>query len=211
MPPAVAEPVVQAEPVVEEPAVQPVPAAQAAAEAEVIPPAIAAPAAEEPMARVAAEPQTAPQTEETPPAPIEPAPESKPLPEVSSSMMEELLVGEMAPASAPVPAGAAPAGEPPSPFIKQALERLAIRPDDHEMRLTLARAWRDAGRLDAATEHYAALIEANQHLDSIVSDLEKVTGELPAGHASLVLLGDAYMKQGRLSDALSVYRRALGR
>ena len=104
---------------------------------------------------------------------------------------------------------ATPAEE--TPFITQAMERLSIRPDDHEMRLALARAWRDEGSFEDADEHYAALIQADQYLDSVVEDLEAVVSDQEAGHQTWTVLGDAYMKQGRLSDAMEAYRRALGR
>lgn len=102
----------------------------------------------------------------------------------------------------------------PSPFIAQAQERLRVRPDDHEMRLALARAWRDAGQLESALQEYSALVEADQFVESIVSDLEHLVAELGEGIGSApawTVLGDAYMRQGRLSDALDAYRRALGR
>jgi len=149
---------------------------------------------------------------------------------VSGSMLEEMLVSstleteevepvvepqepaapeieEEAPAAEEI--AAAPAEE--TPFITQAMERLSIRPDDHEMRLALARAWRDEGCFEDADEHYAALIQADQYLDSVVEDLEAVVSDQEAGHQAWTVLGDAYMKQGRLSDAMEAYRRALGR
>jgi hypothetical protein len=102
----------------------------------------------------------------------------------------------------------------PSPFIAQAQERLRVRPDDHEMRLALARAWRDAGQIESALQEYSTLVEADQFVESIVSDLEHLIAELEEGMGSApawTVLGDAYMRQGRLSDALDAYRRALGR
>ncbi|MBC7242998.1 MAG: tetratricopeptide repeat protein [Anaerolineae bacterium] len=102
----------------------------------------------------------------------------------------------------------------PSPFIAQAQERLRVRPDDHEMRLALARAWRDAGQIESALQEYSTLVEADQFVESIVSDLEHLIAELGEEMGSApawTVLGDAYMRQGRLSDALDAYRRALGR
>ncbi|MGC8826156.1 MAG: tetratricopeptide repeat protein, partial [Anaerolineae bacterium] len=118
---------------------------------------------------------------------------------------------------APVEAAEAPAVEElpsPSPFITQAQERLRVRPDDHEMRLALARAWRDAGQIESALQEYSALVEADQFVESIVSDLERLIAGLEEGMEfapAWTVLGDAYMRQGRLSDALDAYRRALGR
>lgn len=104
-----------------------------------------------------------------------------------------------------------PGKDAPTPFITQALERLDVRADDHEMRLALARAWRDEDRIELADEHYRTLIEADQYLDSVVADMEDLARESGAGHRAWLLLGDGYMKQGRLSDAMDAYRRALGK
>lgn len=171
---------------------------------------------------------------------LAPAVEEPPSPEeeigaaVSTSMLEEVWMATaegMPPAQeeeiAPIPqvpeeqAPAVEETEPaveaspyPSPFIAQAQERLQVRPDDHEMRLALARAWRDAGQLQSALQEYSILIEADQFVESIVSDLEHLAVELGGGADSApawTVLGDAYMRQGRLSDALDAYRRALGR
>jgi tetratricopeptide (TPR) repeat protein len=138
---------------------------------------------------------------------------------LSEAMMEEMLASEAisTPPAAPEPIAPAgetvrpPAEEEPSPFVRQALERLAVRPDDHETRLALARSWRDAGKLDAAVADYDVLIKANQYVDSIVADLEKLVIDYMSHHDLWILLGDAYMRQGRLSDALNAYRSALGR
>ena len=101
--------------------------------------------------------------------------------------------------------------EAPTPFIGQALERLEMRPDDHEMRLALARAWKDENRFERAEEHDELLIQADQYLESIVRDLEAAVSEPESAQQAWILLGDAYMKQGRLSDAMQAYRKALGR
>lgn len=170
-----------------------------------------------------------------------PSPEEEIGPAVSTSMLEEVWMAavegmplvqekEIAPVpqvleeqalaeTAPTPAveeaeAVTEAPSYPSPFIAQAQERLRVRPDDHEMRLALARAWRDAGQLQPALQEYSTLIEADQFVESIVGDLEHLAVELGEGvdaAPAWTVLGDAYMRQGRLSDALDAYRRALGR
>lgn len=158
---------------------------------------------------------------EEPLAPVEAAPAEE-LPTAVETLQEEMteaieaeeVVAE--PAEEVEEVAAAPAEEvkTPSSFIAQALERLSVRPDDHEMRLAAARALRDAGRLEEAISHYEALIEAGQFTDAIVGDLERTAPEaiIPEQTARLwTVLGDAYMRQGRLTDALQAYRQALGR
>ena len=133
------------------------------------------------------------------PAEAVPAPAEEKVEELPVSLAEERAVEEL---------------PSPSPFIAQAQERLRVRPDDHEMRLALARAWRDAGQIESALQEYSTLVEADQFVESIVSDLEHLIAELEEGMGSApawTVLGDAYMRQGRLSDALDAYRRALGR
>jgi tetratricopeptide (TPR) repeat protein len=146
-----------------------------------------------PQAEAAAAPAEASVIAAEPPAPTE------------TPTLEAVTVETSAEAELPAEAGAAT-----SPFIAQAIERLRVRPDDHEMRMTLARAWRDAGQLDAAAPHYERLIEQDQYVDMVVADLEKLVVNQMQDHRLWILLGDAYMRQGRLSDAMSAYRSALG-
>jgi len=184
-------------------------AAPSAEAAEITPaeaPSVAAPPPEEAIAAETA-PAEMPTVAAPAPEPVAAA--------VTPEPLEQAPVAEAPTALAekPVSAGAAelPRGAPTSPFIGQAIERLRVRPDDHEMRLTLARAWRDAGELDSAANHYDVLIQSDQHVDMVVADLERLMPEHRSNHTLWTLLGDAYMKQGRLSDALSAYRSALGR
>jgi cytochrome c-type biogenesis protein CcmH/NrfG len=45
--------------------------------------------------------------------------------------------------------------------------------------------------------------------DDVVADLEKITVDEPVEESMLRLLGDAYMRENRLQEALEAYRRAL--
>jgi len=140
--------------------------------------------------------------------------------EVAPSAAEAAPVEEPQPAAAAEPAEAEAVVAPPqpaegtgitSPFIAQAIERLRVRPDDHETRLALARAWRDHGRLDSALPHYEQLVDLDSYVDLVVTDMERLVMNQMGDARIWIVLGDAYMRQGRLSDAMSAYRSALGR
>jgi tetratricopeptide (TPR) repeat protein len=87
--------------------------------------------------------------------------------------------------------------------------QLAAEPDDHITRLALARALTDEGILDEALDKYGELVAAGQELDDVAVDLEKVVRSSPRNTLARRVLGDAYMKQNRLGEALEAYRQAL--
>ena len=65
--------------------------------------------------------------------------------------------------------------------------------------------------LDGALADYEAVVRANDGLDVVVSDLQKLTknDQHKKNPAVYRVLGDAMMRKGDLQDALDVYRRAL--
>jgi len=65
--------------------------------------------------------------------------------------------------------------------------------------------------LDGALADYEAVVRANDGLDVVVSDLQKLTknDKHKKNPAIYRVLGDAMMRNGNLQDALDVYRRAL--
>lgn len=94
------------------------------------------------------------------------------------------------------PPAAAPA---PSPTSAQAGEGIAA-----------ARQLMSAGQLDAAFNAYEGLIGGGQSLDDIVYDLnEYLSRGKMVNPRAYRLIGDAMMAQGKLQDALEMYRRAL--
>ena len=96
---------------------------------------------------------------------------------------------------------------PAEPF---AAERVHLKEHsrDYEAWLALARALWQAGEQREALEAYTRVIRAGKFLESVVPDLEECVEQDPDVSAQRVL-GDAYMKDGRLQDALDIYRRAL--
>ncbi len=93
------------------------------------------------------------------------------------------------------------------PTIEGYLDRLAAEPGDHEARLGLARAYLAQGERDEALTHYRTIIHSEPTLvGEVIEDLEAAAQEAPEHLPSQQLLGDAYMKGGRLQEALEKYR-----
>jgi tetratricopeptide (TPR) repeat protein len=155
----------------------------------------------------------------------------EPAPELAEEEAEALPVAEPAalaeeevPAPPPEELEAAPEPEvavPPEPepvtvVAEEALtgipafrQQLDAEPDDHVTRLALARALTDDGVLEEALAEYGELVASGQELDDAVADLERVVQSSPRNTLARRVLGDAYMKQNRLSKALEAYRQAL--
>jgi tetratricopeptide (TPR) repeat protein len=84
-------------------------------------------------------------------------------------------------------------------------------PREAPVRLDMARAALTAGDWPGALGIYGTLVNSSELLKEVIDSLEQgVKGhpDDPAGHQ---LLGDAYMRGGRLQDALRAYRTALAK
>lgn len=92
---------------------------------------------------------------------------------------------------------------------RAALERLAVRPNDHGARLLVARAYAEQGQVLEALAHYQHLVTVDDVLAQVVEDLEHLAVKEPNLARVHQLLGDAFMHQGRLNEALGAYRQAL--
>jgi len=79
---------------------------------------------------------------------------------------------------------------------------------DHAVRLELARAWWSMGNRASALEEYTKLTPATELSDEVIADLERII-EIDEQADWARLLGDMYMKNGKLARALDMYRRAL--
>lgn len=93
------------------------------------------------------------------------------------------------------------------PTIEGYLDRLATEPQDHETRLGLARAYLAQGEPEEALTHYRSIIHSETTLlGEVIEDLEAAAEEAPHHFPTQQLLGDAYLKSGRLQEALEKYR-----
>ena len=88
------------------------------------------------------------------------------------------------------------------------LQQLKARPRDYASRLELARLYYGEQDWDAALTNYEKLISARRFLPDIVGDLEPLAEQDVEPARVYQMLGDAYMQQDQLDQALEMYRRA---
>jgi tetratricopeptide (TPR) repeat protein len=79
---------------------------------------------------------------------------------------------------------------------------------DYEAQLAEARACRDRGDLAGALKWYEKLVRKGRLLDAIIGDLEALSAAHPSDYLTHQMLGDAYMRGGRLQPALKAYKEA---
>jgi tetratricopeptide (TPR) repeat protein len=96
----------------------------------------------------------------------------------------------------------------PSPEVEALLARIAADQTDYAARLDLARTYWATGDRDNAYSQYLELATAGQYSQEVMSDLETIVEiyDRPDWHR---MLGDVYMKAGKLPQALTHYRQAL--
>jgi tetratricopeptide (TPR) repeat protein len=117
---------------------------------------------------------------------------------------------EEGPSAPPAPAPAAPpAVEPPAAPPPRAAA--AVQPSvQAAVHLEQARQHL-ATDVNLSLQHYEAVVRANAALDEVVQDLSRAIADKAhkSNPAVYRVLGDALMRQGKLQDALSTYRKAL--
>ena len=203
LPTAATEEAVVAEPVAEEVApsdVEP-PALPEVPEAA---PVTAAEQAAEEAAAMALEPTTPPVAEETAPAvteavaPVEKEPKKK---------RSKRSTAEATTLAAATEAAAGPLSD-----IERYRLLLEQKPKDDELRLALARAYRDGSQMRMALEQYAGLVHAKQKLlPEIIADVEGIVASRPDNLDAHELLADLYARNGQLPKALERYRWVMER
>jgi len=70
-------------------------------------------------------------------------------------------------------------------------------------------AWQ-AGDVDTALAHYSELVLAEAGLDAVIADLQHAAAAQPKNAAVLQVLGDAYMANGMVDQAIEVFNQAMG-
>lgn len=154
---------------------------------------------------------------EAPPAPEQPAarppaapPEPAPVPMAETPAAPPVTPAPVAPAAAP----ARPAAESEAPIytgnevLDMFVRQLEADPQNHVLRLAIARVGAQASMDELAFQHYRDLIKRGALLDDVVADLSDLIAE---GGDDRVLrrlhktLGDAYSKQGRFNEAVTEY------
>jgi thioredoxin-like negative regulator of GroEL len=92
--------------------------------------------------------------------------------------------------------------------VEALLARIYQNPQDHAARLDLARTYWATGNREGAYAEYLELVNAGEFTKETMADLETIV-EIHDQTDWHRMLGDVYMKIGRLSSALEQYRRAL--
>jgi cytochrome c-type biogenesis protein CcmH/NrfG len=87
--------------------------------------------------------------------------------------------------------------------------KLEQNPDDHATRLSLARELVKMGDIVHGLQHYQTLVENVAESDTVSEDLVALISQNPTQPVARRLLGDLYMRQGYLQEALDAYRGAL--
>lgn len=131
---------------------------------------------------------------------LEPAPASEPEPAPVMEAVPQVAAAPLAPVSAEIPAGEA---------YDTFRERLTNQPDDHPTRLALARQLANDDNVLASLGQYEMLVFAEASLETLESDLAQVVENRPSVAQARRVLGDVFMRQGRLQEALATYRAAL--
>ena len=182
----------------------------------------------------AAKPEPTPVAEVAPPPPPEPVAvieqpvvEAAPPPAPEPTLVAEAPVLEVAPELEPVaelPAEPEPVEEvasfgpatrhakpitPTTDLLEAMRARVEKNPDDHETRLHLARSLWAAEEVKESISHYAYLIRENEKTNLVVEDLRQYVVQRPKDALVLRTLGDAYMNEGLLEQALEIYNQAM--
>jgi len=89
---------------------------------------------------------------------------------------------------------------------------LEQKPKDEDLRLALARAYRDGAQMKLAIEQYGMLVRAKRKLlPEVIADVEGIVASRPDNLDAHELLADLYGKYGQLQKALERYRWVLER
>ena len=151
-----------------------------------------------------------PAAEEAFPVAAEPAPMTVPeMPEVAEEIAPPLPVVEAPPPPVPAPAVEPVAAAPPAPAAAPVTPLEPASPQAAAEWFARARQLKAEREFVTSLVDYERLIRAEQHLDEVTKDLEDIAQQLAASVEVRRLLGDAYLRQNRLQEALDTYRSAL--
>jgi hypothetical protein len=98
-------------------------------------------------------------------------------------------------------------------MLDQYLERINSEPENHLLRLSVARASVRIENIEVALRQYKQLIRRGAQLDDVADDLRDLIDESDDDGLLRQLhrvLGDTYSKQGQMDLAMEVYAWAPG-
>ncbi|PKN94451.1 MAG: hypothetical protein CVU44_05035 [Chloroflexi bacterium HGW-Chloroflexi-6] len=159
--------------------------------------------------------------DELPPKPVvvsswHPAEEDLPIrepladsPEPAAPVAETKIQPPAEPAPQPLPVMAAPVTPPPSPALRQAVRQTGMLGGDKDaMLLQRSRLLLEKASLESAMTEYSRLIKKGKYMEEIIFDLQEATYRHPVDVIVWQTLGDAYMRNNRLQEALDAYTKA---
>ncbi len=134
-----------------------------------------------------------------------------PVPEPAPAPTRQQQPSPPPPQSMPVPATPS---IPPRPLVPAAeldglIQAVQQNPADHDTRLRLAQGLSDNQRLNEGLQQYETLVNQMAALETVADDLNRIISQQAQHPKARRLLGDVYMRQGRLQEALDTYRGAL--
>jgi hypothetical protein len=100
------------------------------------------------------------------------------------------------------------AAESGNPLLDNLARQVEAEPQNHVLRIALARVGGQVGMTDLALQQYRDLIKHGAMLDDVVADLGDLIAESEDDRVLRRLhkaLGDAYTKQGRFAEAVAEY------
>jgi tetratricopeptide (TPR) repeat protein len=104
------------------------------------------------------------------------------------------------------PPEAAPQAPPPTPPKPKAAPKAAAVEDGAE--LEKARQTLSSGDLNQAIDQYAKLIKRGKNIEPVIKDLNEALRRHPVDVTLWQTLGDAFMRQDKLQEALDAYTKA---
>ena len=137
--------------------------------------------------------------------PIENLSENKPAPEgkaETASDVAEEVVSEKA--TAPKIPDAQAKTEKRKSKRRKRMDTTMLR----DIKLMGAQAAMDEGNISAALDEYGKLIKKNRLLDEVIYALREALDDYPIDISIMQTLGDAYMRAGRLQEAIDAYTNA---
>jgi len=93
--------------------------------------------------------------------------------------------------------------------LEELKEWVRTHPRDQEARLNFARGLWQIGQYADALDSYSRAMRSSKLVDEVLADMEAHLEERPSDATVRRVLGDAYLRVGKLAEALEVYRQAL--
>lgn len=85
---------------------------------------------------------------------------------------------------------------------------ISTSPEEGFDKITQTRYTFEAGNREEALSQYSELIKSRKNISAVIKELEKIAAEFPEDAAIQQKLGDAYLRNNQISEALQAFSRA---